>query len=363
MTINICVLPNAGYPLASFKPEAEIFIKLATNGFNITMMMDTKLEFATMLSAAGIKLVPFRTTKKVDLKAIRLIRKTIEENAIDIVYATYSRFISNAAFACIGKPVRMIAYRGTTGGLYRYDPSRYLGVLHPRVDGVICVSNAVQQHVHQYASARLKPHVKTIYKGHDLAWYNSPPADLQQFAIPRESFTIACIASERPHKGLIYLLQAARRLADKESIHLVLIGHAPRQTELVDAIDQSGMAERIHLTGYREDAAQIMAACDVLAFPSYRKEGLPRTLLESLAGGTPAVTANIPCSAEVISDNFNGLLVPCQDANSLADKLLYLFENREELARLSSNCQQIFADKMSHRATVDAYAAYFRSMM
>ncbi|MFT6128240.1 MAG: hypothetical protein ACJAVA_002739 [Flavobacteriaceae bacterium] len=34
----------------------------------------------------------------------------------------------------------MIAYRGTSGGMYKTDPSNYLCMLHPRIDGVICVS-------------------------------------------------------------------------------------------------------------------------------------------------------------------------------------------------------------------------------
>ena len=114
--------------------------------------------------------------------------KVIKEKNIQIVYATNSRTISNAIIACIGTDVKLVTYRGTTGGLYRHDPSSYLNALNPRVDGVICVSEAVTQHVKKQVFSKNKK-VVTIYKGHDTLWYDQAPANLEQFGTNQNGFT------------------------------------------------------------------------------------------------------------------------------------------------------------------------------
>jgi len=107
--------------------------------------------------------------------------------------------------------VKLVTYRGTTGGLYRHDPSAYLNALNPRVDGVICVSEAVTKRVKKQIFDKSKK-VETIYKGHELSWYNTQSMNLEEFGTKNSNFNVAFVANVRPHKGLSYLLQAAKKL-------------------------------------------------------------------------------------------------------------------------------------------------------
>lgn len=360
--MNILILTSIGGSFNSVRPELEIFVSLAKAGHNITIMTEQKNAYTARFKEHGIEIVDALHNKKIDIKNIMLAKKIIKEKKIDIVYATASRSISNAIFACLGTNVKLITYRGTTGGLYRHDPSSYLNALNPRVDGVICVSESVERHVKkQVFSTRKK--VVTIYKGHDTIWYDQNPASLEVFGTNKDNFNVAFVANVRPHKGLIYVIKAAHELSDIKDLHILLIGDKMDKEPYLSEIKNSGMNERIHITGYRDDVPQIVAACDVLVHASTRKEGLPRVILESLASGIPVIASANESSLEIIEDGVNGFIVPIKDASSIAKRIRELYDSRELLERLTSHAKDVLEGKLSHRTTAKKYIEYFESLL
>jgi len=359
--MNLLVLPGSGGSYTSIRPESEIFVGLAVAGLTVTVITDKDNEYIPRFVEHGIQVVTGLSNRKISVNNIKLIRRVIKENKIDIVYATNSRNIPNAAFASIGTNVKLVVYRGTTGGLYRRDPGTYLTVLHPRVDGVICVSHAVEKRVKKRVWNRATDNVATIYKGHDLAWYANPETELSAFGTDKTNFNVVCVINARPHKGLIYIIEAARELAELKD--LLLIGKNISKEPYVSAIEQSGMKERIHLTGYRNDAPEIIAACDVLVQPSYRKEGLPRVIMESLACKTPVIASANEGSMEIIEDGFNGCVVPIKDASGIANRIRHLYNNPDILNKLSENCQEKIKNELSHELTITRYDEYFQALL
>jgi glycosyltransferase involved in cell wall biosynthesis len=360
--MNILILTPSKDSFNSVRPELEIYVSLAKAGNNVTIMTEKDGAYAQRFAEHGIQIIDTTHKKKISLKIILLIKKIIKEKNIDIIYATTSRTIPNAVFASIGTNVKLVAYRGTTGGMYRHDPSSYMSILNPRVNGVICVSQAVNNHLSKQVFDKSKK-IVTIYKGHDTAWYNQEPLDLAEFGTNTNNFNIACVANARPHKGLIYLIKAARELADIKDIHILLIGSKISEEPYMSEIKNSGMEDRIHVTGYRNDVPQIIAACDVLVHPSIRKEGLPRVILESLAGKTPVIASAIEGSMEIIEDGFNGYIVPIKDEKAIANKVKELYNSPQILKKLSDNSRDTIENKMAHKTTVKKYIEYFESLL
>ena len=360
--MNLLILAHGNSSYSSKRPEAEIYIGLARAGHKVFLFTNKDRKDMPRVLEHGIKVIDYPYKSKVSVSAIKVIRKTIKENDIEIVYGMNSRNIPNAAFASIGCNVKLIVYRGTTGGLYRRDPTSYLSVLHPRVDGVVCVSHAVEKYVKTRVSSRVVKNVITIYKGHDLNWYTKPETDLTEFNTEKGNFNVACVVNARPHKGLIYAIRATKDLADLERMHLILVGKNIDKEPYLSEIRKSGMEDRIHTTGYRHDAPEIIAACDVLVLASMR-EGLPRVILESLAYKTPVVTSANEGSMEIIENEVNGYVVPLRDASAIADRLRHLYNNPEVLEELSNNCQKHFTAKFSSEETVAKHEIFFQSLL
>lgn len=360
--MNILVLTSSNDSFNSVRPELEIYISLAKAGHNVTLMSESDSAYAPRLIEHNINIINATYKKKIDLKLIKQIKKVIQEKKIEILYATNSKTISNAIFASIATDVKLVTYRGTTGGLYRHDPSSYLNALNPRVDGMICVSEAVERHVKKQIFCKSKK-VITIYKGHDTSWYEQTPSNLEEFGVKKESFSVAFVANVRPHKGLIYVVKAAHELSDLKNLHILLIGDKISQEPYLSEIKNSGMRERIHVTGHRKDVPQIIAACDVLVHASTRKEGLTRVILESLASGTPVIASANESSLEIIEDGVNGFIVPIKDASAIAKKIRELHDNPDTLERLTAHAQDIIKGKLSHKTTAKKYVACFESLL
>lgn len=361
--MRILVIPNRGRSYNAVRPEAECYIALAKLGHDVTIMTCDSNAYIEEYRQAGLKIVLFRSLKKHSWAVIKQVHQYIKLHNIDIVYATESKGIPNAAFGCIGTKAKMIAYRGTSGGMYKTDLSNYLCMLHPRINGVICVSSAVTVNVKNKVRKSIKANVKTIYKGHDLAWYQEPAVDLKSLGSDDKLFNVLCVGSPRPHKGTHILLDAAKELSDIKNLRIILVGDNLVKQPFIDQIENSGMAERIIQPGFRNDVPAIAKACDLLILPSLSKEGLTRTVLESLSNGTPVVASANDGVVETIENGVNGYLVPIGNASAIADKIRYLYQDNEHLKTLAGNATNIIKDKMSHSKTIKNMESYFEKML
>ena len=361
--MKILVIPNRGRSYNAVRPEAECYISLAKAGHEITVMTCRSNAYYDDYIKANLTVIELKSEKKHSWAVIKQIHQYIKQHAIDIVYATESKGIPNAAFASIGTKAKMIAYRGTTGGLYKSDLSNYLCMLHPRIDGVICVSHAVQKYVVNKMRPAIQKQVKTIHKGHDLTWYEDDQAvELNTLNTNSENFNIVCIGSPRPYKGMQYMLDAMKELKDTDNIKLILVGDNFDCEPYSTRIAETGMSEHIIQTGFRSDVPQIAKACDVLVLPSER-EGLPRVVLESLACATPVISSANDGAMEIIVDGENGYIVPIGDGAAIAERIQFLANNTDVLAQLSDNAQKTIATSMSHHKTVSDMEEYFKKVL
>jgi glycosyltransferase involved in cell wall biosynthesis len=360
--MNILIFGSSDSSFNSIRPEAEIYIGMVKQGHTVTVVTHGGTEYSKRFEGNGIKVISHHPRHKISFESIAIIRNELQSNHYDIVYATNSKTIPNAAFACIGIPVKLITYRGTTGGLYRHDPSAYLTHLHPRVDGIICVAEAVREDVIQRVWKN-KNNVVAIHKGHNLSWYDKPPADLTEFGITKEDFTVICAVNARPSKGISVMLEASNYLSDISNLHILLVGKNMDVEPYASLIKNSKMSARIHIAGYRFDAPELIHASDVLVQPSISGEGLPRAVMEAMGYGTPVVITTAGGGKEVVDDGVTGFIVPTRDPEAIATKVRQLSQNFELALKMSKNCKEKLRTDLSSDRTVTRYIEYFESLL
>ncbi|MCG8344625.1 MAG: glycosyltransferase family 4 protein [Chlorobiales bacterium] len=132
-------------------------------------------------------------------------------------------------------------------------------------------------------------------------------------------------------KGIHEYVQAARIVKKKyPQTDFLLLGRfydAPGgiAREEVDSWQKEGV---IRFLGSTEDVRPFLASSHVFVLPSKYGEGLSRSIMEALATGRPVLTTDNPGCREMVVDGKNGFIVPTADAESLAEKMIWMLENR-----------------------------------
>jgi glycosyltransferase involved in cell wall biosynthesis len=135
---------------------------------------------------------------------------------------------------------------------------------------------------------------------------------------------------------------------------LVLVGDGPQRALLEQLAQQLGVAPAVRFAGEVPDVAPWLALLDVFVLPSL-SEGMPLTLLESMAAGVPAVATRVGGIAEALLEGETGLLVPPKDPQALAQALLRLLGDEPLRKRLGAQAQQRARKAFDVRTMVRAY--------
>ena len=359
--MRVLAISSHADTLNSVRPEAAAFIGLARAGVEMHVMTQGDSPCADAMREAGVDVIDYHPAKKWERAAIRRIRDTIDTLGIDIVYAFNNKAICNAAFACRGRDVRLVTYRGQTGNLSRWSPEAYLTHLHPRVDAIIGVADAVTRFLKPVVRPGVS--VTTVYKGHDLGWYDDAPAPRESLGLGENDFVVGCVANNRPRKGVEYLVQACGRLADIDNLKLMLVGHGMDAASLGDALAEAGIADRTVLLGPRRDATAVIQAADVSVLPSTKREGLPKTVIEAMAYGIPCIVTDTGGNAELVRDGETGLVVPVADAGALAGAIRTLRDDPAMAKRYGTAGRDRIASEFTVQRTVDGTRAVFANLL
>jgi len=336
--MRLLVLTSHADSLNSIRPEAEIFIGMQELGVDVTVMTQAEGVYNEQLKAAGVRLVDFVPAGKFDRKSVRYVRDYVTNNDIDVVYAFNNPAIITCNRALRGlKHVGLVTYRGQTGNLSRWDPTCYLTHLNPRVDLILGVSNAVRDSV---KAVHPSPHkAETVYKGHNLDWYNDTPIDRAEIGVPEDAFVVGCVANNRPRKGVPVLIEATHHLPADANIHFVLVGGGMDEPHIADKIAASPYADRFHVLGYRNDSLAIISACNVSVLPSTKREGLPKTVIEAMVYETTPVVTTAGGSPELVENGVTGFVVPVSNPEAIADKIQWLYEHPESCREMGEKAR------------------------
>ncbi|MEZ8989591.1 glycosyltransferase [Vibrio breoganii] len=345
------------------RPEASQIIGLHHSGqVNVVVLCNPGSGLVSFFEKEGIEVLTDSLDKKISFSTIRKIRNLINNRNIDVLHLFNNIACSNGATAAIGTKAKVVAYRGQTGNISRFDPSCYLTMLHPRLDRIICVAKAVELDLKKHVWGN-KSKAVTVYKGHSQLWYQNDKADLSNLNLIEESFRLSLVANLRPRKGLHVLMEALALLPKDLNIDVLLVGADPNSSKVQELIKLSGREERIHPLGYRNDAPEVAAASDVTILPTTKREGLCRAVLEANSYGVPSIVSDTGGNAELVKNGVTGLVVPPGDPKSLADAIFKLYHNRDLCRDFGNAARERVINKFNVEQGVEETLVIYRSMI
>jgi glycosyltransferase involved in cell wall biosynthesis len=137
-------------------------------------------------------------------------------------------------------------------------------------------------------------------------------------------------------------------------------GYAGRVQAQAEAL---GLAQHLHMAGYRGDMPQVLAAADVVVHCSVKPEPFGRVIIEGMAAGRPVVASALGGAAEIIANRLDGLLTPAGDPDALAAAVQRLLADPGERERLGQAARRTVARRYQVDAHVRAVRTFYERVL
>lgn len=166
----------------------------------------------------------------------------------------------------------------------------------------------------------------------------------EELCIPSNKFIILCVARLVKRKGVKYPIMALIEMLKKDKdFVLIYAGNGEEKETLYNLIYEYHLEDNVKILGWvsSNKIGAIYNMADVVVIPSITYKGLEEplgiTALEAASSGIPVVASEIGGLKEVITNGYNGILVPEKDCVAIAKAVSALKESRELRNKLVEN--------------------------
>jgi glycosyltransferase involved in cell wall biosynthesis len=165
-----------------------------------------------------------------------------------------------------------------------------------------------------------------------------------------------------PQKAHWRFLRAALVAAEAvPEARFLVIGDGPLRQQVEATAAGTRLADRLHFTGVRPDARDLIALSDALVFSS-DWEGLSLAALEALAAGVPVVSTEVEGMRELLGGGA-GVTAPLDDGTELGRCLAEVLLDPERRKRMCRAGRELIAAEFSLDGMLDAYEARYGAMV
>ena len=194
-----------------------------------------------------------------------------------------------------------------------------------------------------------------------IGWKNrtviANPVSDAALAVPPHDYDRSCrriVMAGRLEKQKNYPMAFAameKVLKMHPDVILDIFGKGKEEATLRSLIEQMGLQGRVFLRGWTQNVLDEYEKSDVYVMSS-DYEGMPNALMEAMAAGLPCVATDCDTGpADLIEDGENGYLVPVNDADAMAKRIIEIMDmTTEQRQHLGENARNIMAEEFNSQA-------------
>ncbi len=345
------------------------------NQADITIYSGTKAGFKKPSQFNGVTLVPCHSTDWLypldNWSFNRSISKKVNSIDADIYEAhavsgyRLSRALKNQA---VSKPfvhvvhgvladeyeqARMAGYPSFRGRVANYFMRRLAKLEEETAQNamrVVTISNYSFGKIRQLYDVDASK-LRIVPNGVDIEKFK-PAADLlaakQRLGLSKEP-SVLFVGSLIPRKGLIFLVEAAKKIVKEHAeTKFLIVGEGPLKNKLLHAIEAAEVSANFKFLGnLKEDALATAYSCtDVFVLPSIQ-EGQGIVLLEAEASGEPVVAFDVGGVNEAMRHGETGLLVKRGDSDEFAAAITRLLSDRGLREKMGLNARKFVSESFT----------------
>jgi len=217
----------------------------------------------------------------------------------------------------------------------------------PRLAALVAVGGRSADTAAQLAGVD-RASVRTIYNG-------VPDLDLELLPRPAEGPVVGTIGRLDAQKGYDVLVRA---LAGLPGVTAVVVGDGPEREPLDELARELGVADRLLITGWSDEARRHLTTFDLFVLPS-RHEGFPLVIVEAMLARLAVVATDVGSVAEAVVDGETGVLVPPENPEALASAVRMLIADPARRRELGGKGRERALQRFTAAAMAREYAALY----
>lgn len=210
-----------------------------------------------------------------------------------------------------------------------------------------------------------------IMKEEQCAFTNGSGINLQNYDYTPEPanglIKIIFTARMVENKGTLILIDAAKKLEAeyKGKVQFLLCGGLDTNPNGItkEMLESSCDGEYIQWLGHRKDVLELLKQSHIMAFPSWYREGLPKSVIEAEAIGRPVVTTDSVGCRDTVIDGKNGYMIPIKDSDALAAALRKLIDNTELRQTMGKNAREFAVNKFDIKDVVKVHMDVYNNIL
>lgn len=218
-------------------------------------------------------------------------------------------------------------------GNRKFFSNLLLSLIEKHVDNVIVLSEKFNKELSRMLK---KKKIVTLYNFQDAITDEDVAMDKKDSKIKNLLF----LGSIDERKGLLDTIKALKSI-DKETYHFYVGGKlygSDYEKIVKNEISESGMENNVTFLGYvqNEDKIKLLRSSDIFVLPSYG-EGLPISVIESIAAGLVIISSNVGALDEIIVNGKNGFTMNPGDIKMLNTYISQCLNDDALLAKIKGN--------------------------
>ena len=321
MLESVCALAEAGLE--------QFVVTRPENEFRLDQFANAGIGYATC--SFNLRW-PFPTTRK--------IRQSIERFKPDVIEYWMGRA---GQFAPAKYRARSAAWYGGYYKLERFKNCAW----H------IGLTKDLLRHIREQGVAEDRSLIVHTYADFE----DAQPTDRASLDTPADAPVALALARLHEKKGLDTLLDAAKQI---EGLYVWIAGEGPLEGALRAQAQALGLTDRVRFLGWRNDRGSLLAACDLVAFPS-RYEPFGTVTVDAWAASRPLVAADAVGPKAYVENGVSGIVIPKNDDDALARAMRSVIEDKALAAKLVEGGRKAYEAQFTKAAFVrDSLAAYER---
>ena len=357
----------------SFSPGgAEILVKemaklLKERGvqvevWGIGINTDEKFEMEFIKELQGHHIGCFKFNKKPHkerLRTIVKIRKKIKEIRPDIIHVHGEAPMFYISVACTSLDIPLIQ---TIHSTVINEPFLQKYYFNRKLKKFIAVSAKIKKILINKLKIR-KNKISLIYNGIDIHKFRKRSVHKKNEQI--KLVNVGRLAKEKDQECLIKSLFILKNKYYKNQhfpFKLIIVGVGELEAYLKDLTIEYGLQKFVHFLGAKRDIPSILMNSDIFILSS-KWEGFPLVILEAMASKLPIISTNVGSISEIIENGKEGILVPKESPEKLANAIHFLSKDYSLREKLSRNAYKKVKSKFSIQVCVQKHLELYEQIL